>query len=461
MANEVAYREEVLVVEPHGIEHIRASERHGKVTGQFNVWFAANMHLSSIVLGSLGLVFGLGLWATIAACVLGNFLGALGNSLCCAMGPKLGMPQMPMSRSAFGYKGNYLPAVLAWLGFIGWFTVDNILGAETAQQLWNIPYVVMAILFAVVTIAIAVYGYNFVHQWERWLTWISAVAFAVLTILAVTHGSGAGAAGTDTGAKFWDNFILEFSVLFSYVVSWGPYAADYSRYLPADTPIRKPFWLSFWGMFLSCTWVCVLGAVLGSLAIKGGIIPEIGAAAGGFAVIVYIVIVLGSISSNVLNMYSGAMSGLTWDMPLKRTGAALLIGAIGLVLSLIFGGPKFVGFFKDFLFVLVYWVTPWIGIIAIDFYLFHRSGQGYGDVMDFYKKNGVFGSVRWSGLLSMLVGIAVSIPFMAPGPFTMPLANAMGGADISYLVSFVVAGALYLATGRPKQAPVSAAPAHD
>jgi NCS1 family nucleobase:cation symporter-1 len=461
LANEALYRDEVLVVEPHGIEHIREEERHGTLAGQFNVWFAANMHLSTLVLGALGLEFGLGFWPTVLACALGNFLGALGNSACAAMGPRLGMPQMPMSRSAFGYRGNYIPAFLAWLGFIGWFTVDNILGGTTAQQFFHTPYLPTMVIFWLVTLAIAIYGYNLVHRWERYLTWISAAVFAILTVFALAHGLGPDVATKDTGAKFWDNFLLEFSIMFSYTVSWAPYAADYARYLPSGTPVRGPFWFSFWGMFLSTTWTNILGVLLGTLAVKGGVVPAIGSVAGGFGLLAYAVIAIGSISSNVLNMYSGAMSGLTWDMPLKRTGAALVIAGIGLVLSILFGGPKFVGFFKDFLFILVYWVTPWIGIIAIDFYLFHQAGRGYRDVLEFYKKNGVFGSVRWSGLLAFLIGIAVSIPFMAPGKFTGPIAKAMGGADISYLVSFVVAGLIYLAVGRPKSAAVSPARAGD
>lgn len=459
MANEAIYGEgDLLVVEPHGIEHINDNERHGKITGQFNVWFACNMHLSSIVLGGLGLVFGLGLWPTILAVLLGNFLGALGNSLCVAMGPRLGMPQLPMSRSAFGYFGNFGPAILAWLGFIGWFTVDNILGAESVQEIWHIPYVPMALLFGIVTLLIAIFGYNLVHAWERWLTWVSAVTFAILTILAIVHGVGSAAVGKDVGASFWQNFILEFAIVFSYTISWAPYAADYARYLPADTPPRRPFWYSFWGMFLSCTWVMVLGAILGSLAVKGGTIPEIGQAAGGFGIVVFVVVALGSISSNVLNMYSGALSGLTWDMPVPRTGAAIVIGVIGIVLSLIFGGPKFVGFFKDFLFVLVYWVTPWIAIIGIDYWWFNDGGKAYANVLEFYKKAGHFGRARWQALLAMCVGIAVSVPFMAPIPHLMgPIAKSLGGADISYFVSFIVAGLIYLGTGRSKS--VSTAPA--
>ena len=453
---DVLYRDEVLTVEPHGLERIQEAERHGTLAGQFNVWFAANMHLTTLVLGALGVTLGLGFWATALSCALGNLLGALGNSLCVAMGPRLGMPQLPMSRSAFGFRGNYVPAFLAWLGYIGWVTVDNTLGAQTSQQLFGTPYVPTTLALGIATIVITIYGYNLVHAWERWLTRASLVVFALLTVAAVFHGAGPATAPTKSGAAFWAAFLLEFTIMFSYTVSWAPYAADYARYLPSDTPLRGPFWYSFCGMFLSTTWTNVLGALLGTLAVAGSVIPAMRTVAGAGTAAIYAILVLGSISSNTLNMYSGGMGGLTWGLPLRRTGATLLVGILGVALSIAFGGPRFIKFFEGFLFMLVYWVTPWIAIIGIDFYLFHRRGLAYPDPREFYRPDGLFGSVRWTGLAAFAIGIAASVPFMATDWYTGPIGKAIGGADLSYVVSFVVAVAIYLVTGRPVASTVTA-----
>ncbi len=454
MSQDSFYRDEVLVVEPHGLDRIKEAERHGTLTGQFNVWFASNMHLTTLVLGALGITLGLGLWGTVLSCALGNFLGALGNSSCAAMGPRLGMPQLPMSRSAFGYRGNYLPAFLAWLGYIGWVTVDNTLGSQTSQQLFGTPYIPTAVVLGAATIIITVFGYNLVHAWERWLTRASLVVFAALTAFALFHGAGPAAAVVKTGTAFWMAFLLEFTIMFSYTVSWAPYAADYARYLPSNTPLARTFWYSFWGMFLSTTWTNALGALLGTLAVAGGVIPAMRTVAGVGSMVIYAVLVLGSISSNTLNMYSGGMGGLTWGLPLRRTGATLVVGVIGVVLSVLFGGPQFIKFFQGFLFMLVYWVTPWIAIIAIDFYVFHRQGLAYPDPREFYRLNGIFGTMRWTGLAAFACGIAVSIPFMATDWYTGPIGKALGGADLSYIVSFIVAGGIYLAAGRATTSPV-------
>ena len=40
-------------------------------------------------------------------------------------------------------------------------------------------------------------------------------------------------------------------------------------------------------------------------------------------------------------------------------------------------------------------------------------------------------------------GFAASIPFMDQTLYVGPVANALGGADIAYLVGFVVAGVIY------------------
>ena len=43
MAEPAVYGDEVLEIEPHGIEHIPASEKHGSPARAFTLWFAANL----------------------------------------------------------------------------------------------------------------------------------------------------------------------------------------------------------------------------------------------------------------------------------------------------------------------------------------------------------------------------------------------------------------------------------
>ena len=443
------YTDEVMVVEPHGIEHIGDNERHGRPYLQGTIWFAAQINFVTVLIGSLAVVFGLGFWAAAITCVTANILGALMNSAAVAMGPKLGMPQMPMSRAAFGYIGNYLPAFLASTLFVGYFATTNIVGAETVQEIWHgVPYTPVAIVLGVVAIVLTIYGYNLVHSVERYMSMALGIIFLVLTVMAFVHGFGPSHVTTVHGKAFWESVALEFMIIFSFTASWAPYASDFSRYLPANTPSRKPFGWSFLGMVLGTSWMNIVGVYLGTLAAKGGILAGVGTISHGFANIAYVGIILGGLMVCVINAYSGALSGITWDIPLKRVPAVVLIGVISVVLSVAFGGPKFQSSLEDFLFLVAYFVTPWLAIVIIDFWGLHRGGAGYPDTSEFYKRNGAFGTIRWAGLLSFLIGVAVSVPFMATVLYTGPIGKALGGADISYGVSAVVAGVIYYVWGR-------------
>src|SRR4051794_37128904 len=322
---EDVYTEDVMVIEPHGIEHIRDRERHGKPFHQGTIWFAAQINFVTVLIGSLAIAFGLGFWTAAITCITANILGALMNSAAVAMGPKLGMPQMAMSRAAFGYRGNYLPAFLASLLFIGYFTTTNIVGAETVQQIWHgAPYTPVAIVLGIVAIVVTIYGYNLVHSVERFMSIALAGVFVVVTIMALSHGLGPSHRTTVHGKDLWTAIGLQFMIIFSFTASWAPYASDFSRYLPRSTPSRQPYWYSFVGMVLGTCWMNIVGIYLGTLANKGGVLPAIRDTAHGFADVAYIGIILGGLMVCVINAYSCALSGITWDIPLKRVPAVAL-----------------------------------------------------------------------------------------------------------------------------------------
>jgi nucleobase:cation symporter-1, NCS1 family len=435
---------ELFVVEPHGIEHIPDSERHGKPYQQGTIWFAAQINFVAVLIGSLAASFGLGFWPAVITCVAANIAGALMNSAAVAMGPRMGMPQMPMSRSAFGFVGNYLPAFLASTLFVGYFATTNIVGAETIQQIWPaLPYTPAAIVLGALAITLTLYGYNLVHWIERYMSLALTAVFVVLTGLAVTHGFGPSHHSTVHGTALVEAVALQFMVIFSYTASWALYGSDFSRYLPADTPARTSYWWSFAGMLLGTCWMNIIGVYLGTLADKHGILPAIRTVSGGFADVVYIGIVFGGLMVAVINAYSGALSGITWDIPLKRPPTVVLIGAIGILLSVAFGGPKFEASLEDFLYLVAYFVSPWLTIVIVDFWLLHEGGRAYPGVGEFYRRDGLFGRIRWTGVLSFGIGVALSVPFMATVLFTGPIGKAFGGADLSYAVSAVVSGALY------------------
>src|SRR5690349_7006880 len=118
MAEEQISREETWGVERRSIEHIPASERGGSPSSLFTVWFGANMQVTAVVTGALGVVLGLPLPWAIVALVIGNLVGGVFMALHSAQGPRLGIPQMIQSRAQFGFHGAILPLVLVLLMYL-------------------------------------------------------------------------------------------------------------------------------------------------------------------------------------------------------------------------------------------------------------------------------------------------------------------------------------------------------
>src|ERR671932_1224672 len=153
------YGEQVLVVEPHGIERIAADERHGSVRTLFSLWLAANMGLPVWLVGALAVGLGLGFADGVAAVVVGNLIGCTLLALTASMGPAIGMPQLPFTRHSFGRRGVYLPAVLNWLSSCGWYAVNSVVGTLALVRLTTLPAGLALLLLTVGQGGVGGYGY--------------------------------------------------------------------------------------------------------------------------------------------------------------------------------------------------------------------------------------------------------------------------------------------------------------
>lgn len=450
MSAEYDYQNQVLKVEPKGIEPIGPHERHGKPFTIFTLWFGANVEFATLVTGALATgVFGLGFWSAAIAILIGNLLGALALGALSTFGPRLGVPQLIQSRKAFGYYGNFLPGILNFFAGFSWFAVNTVLGVFALQWLFKMSFGLGLAIMLVVQVIIAVYGYNLIHTLERWLAVVLTVVFVIVSIYAFAHGHlGAGTnlkiaaeVGGSTGA-----FMLTLAIAFSYCLGWMAFASDYSRYLPQKTSSRSVFLNAFWSLLISTVWLEVLGAGLATL--KGISVPTdlvTNLLPQWLGVVTMIAVVLGTITANVLNIYSGALSSLVIDIPMKRWLGAIVVGVLGAIVAWFGGQNGYWAHYQSFLFLLGYWVAPWLAIVLVDF-LFKARGRY--ETGEFYDKSHAFGVGIWA----FLIGIIVSVPFMNQYPLYVGWfpTNYPQFGDITYFVGFVVAGLVYFLFARPR-----------
>ncbi|MDE3192980.1 MAG: cytosine permease [Chloroflexota bacterium] len=452
------YGERVVAVEPGGVEYIALRERHGRAIDLFWTWTSPNLEFATVYVGTLGIIlFGGSFWAVVAGIVAGTALGSLTHGILSSWGPRFGVPQMVQGRAGFGYWGNVLPAGLnTFTAAIGWFIVNSVSGAFALMALFGMPFSLFWLAYLIVVAAqvvVAFFGHNLVHAFERYAFVPLAVIFGLATIFILSNSHAVGfnakaplAFGGDVGA-----FMLTTAAAFGYAVGWNPYASDYTRYQRPDVDRRAVGWWAGVGVFLSCVVLEIAGAGLGTVAgTQWGPndIPTaqmVHAMPGLLFQATLLMIALGAVAANVLNIYSGAMSFLTLGIRLtlhqRRALVAVASGVLGLVIGIAFQANVGPGSkYEDFLLVISYWIAPWLGVVFADYVL--RRGD-FGDESIFFSRanNG------WAGFAAMLVAGVVSIYFFAAqalytGP--VPLAAPQLG-DLTFLVGFVLAFVLYVA----------------
>jgi len=425
-------------VETFGVEHIPDDVRHGTPNRTFTLWFAANLTIADYIIGVLcTTAFGLSVVQAVPVLALGNLLGGLFLGLSAAMGPRLGFPQMFSSRASFGRRGNYPLGAFNWVSTVGWFTVNTILGTEAVQAVVpSANFALVAALLVALQVIIAVYGHDFIQLFERVMSAVLGVLFLLIFLLTVPHfGQVLESASTAGGPVTLGTLATVFAISFSYIMSWSPYASDYSRYLPVSTSSRRVALYALAGGGLASLAVEIIGALVGSIS---GIqtIGGLYSFAGQFGWVAMLAIVLGGMSANALNIYTNALSALVLDIRARRATMVVVGGVAGLALALL-AGVAFESFFENFLLALDYWITPWLAIVLVDFYLKRRttveSTQG-APSFDF-RALGVY-------VLSILVSVPFMVPPSSPGYPVGALAGWFGGADVSYFVSFALAAAL-------------------
>lgn len=454
------YGTRVLRIEPKGIEPVGLEERHGSVWSVFTLWFAANVEFATLVTGVLGTAaFGLSFGQAVLAIVLGNLAGAWLLAWMSTYGPRYGVPQMVQSRAAFGYFGSFLPALLNFVSGFSWFAVNTVLGIFALEWLFHLGFAAGLALMVLVQVAVAVFGYNLIHTIERYLVWVLTAIFAAVSVYGFSGANlGGGFDAKLAGPMgFSGAFILTFAIAFSYVLGWVPYASDYTRYLPSSTDPAKVNRNVFLAMFVSGVWLESLGAAIGTVKFVGtptDLVAHLLPAAVG--TVAMVAVVLGTVTANVLNIYSGALSALVVGVPLKRWAAAVVVGAAGTIVSWLAGRHGYWQHYEVFLFLLGYWIAPWLGVMAVD-HLYAPPGGRAHLYQDRSHRFG-FGFAAWA------VSIAASVPFMnqpssTPGGlgFVGPFAKAHPGwGDVTYFVSFALAAALYWITLRVSRSARSA-----
>ncbi|GAA4118680.1 cytosine permease [Enteractinococcus coprophilus] len=428
--------------EPYGTEEIPASERHGNARQQFTLWFAANMVLAVLVSGFFSASFGLTVLQGLSAVAVGSALGAVLMGLLAGIGAKFGVAQQVQGRGPMGYHANAVPVtLLTVVSALGWTAVNTVFAVLALQTLVDVPFWLGAVVIYSLQAVTAVWGYNLVHLINKIATVVLAVLFAVISVISVNNvelNLSSVPAG-DFGDGSFASWAVFAGFFFAYVLTWTPFASDFSRYLPASVSHTKITMFTAAGSFFSMAWLGSIGVLVSSFAADLGAVEALSELTGSWAPVAMITVVLSTIPVSAMNLYGGALSLLTIGLPISRPVGVITMSVLSIGIALWMQGDPY-GTFYDFLSVLAYLVMPFSTVLLLDYYLrSSRSGQaGVAELFDRSRK------IEW-GFIAWAIGCGASMLFWNTELFTGPLANISSAAgDIAFFIGGIASAISYL-----------------
>jgi len=443
---------DALHVETRSIDYIPLNERRGSAKDLFSLWFGANAMAITLVTGGIASTTGLGLFWSCVAIAIGTLVGTVFMAYHSAQGPSLGLPQMIQSRAQFGFFGANIPMVIVVAMYLGFYAGGAVVGSQALQILLGLSKGISVTLATAFSIILAIFGYRMMHVVARVLTPIYILAFAGLSLaLVLNWGSFPSSHAIPAGSFQLTSFMMVLSIVAAYYISYGPYVADYSRYLPPSTKTSHAFWYTYAGTCASALWIMVLGAAIQSafssidtIAATSSVALSFGPA---FQTVILIVLVLGLVNIGALNIYGALMSSLTITTTIFRTSSPstftrntfiICLGGFGGAIAAI-ASTDFVLAYENFIFFLITFLVPWSAVNLVDYYCIRKGSY---DPASLFRPDSQYGSFNKIGLLSYAIGCVCQIPFINQMFYTGVIAEMLG-FDVAWIVGLIVPGLIY------------------
>jgi len=453
---------EAFHTEVRGFDHIPDTERNMTLPQVDLFWVANSVNLLSFALGALVIGQGLTLPLALAACVIGCVLYAL-VAFGSIVSVRAGLPVNTLSRAAFGIRGNLVNALLSWVASVAFEVINTIFGVEALLALFDVlgwPHpggygkLLAVVLQLILCGGIAVLGHATMVWFQRF--------FAVFVGGALIMVMGNLVAAMAAGHIDWQHAVTHAAlppggtvaalltacaIIASNPLSFLFNGADWVRYLPTATPSGKVFWHVFASSFIPSLALTLMGAISATLGDMSDPVAGLKPFMPAWLFVVYIFAVIGgSMANNVPTYYSSGLTLQAMGLGVHRnvaTGCDVLVSTV-IALYILFV-QDFSTALNNFIALLVVWVGPFGGVWICDGYL-RRGNIDWRGIHSTARAGGCYWGwhgFNTAGCMALLAGMTAAFLTMRSPLYDGPIATALGGADLSWLLGFSASAAVY------------------
>jgi NCS1 family nucleobase:cation symporter-1 len=417
------------------------------------------MNVLTVVTGALATtVFRQSFLSGVTAILIGNLVGTVFMALHAAQGPRLGVPQMVQSRGQFGARGAAFVVALVVFMYAGYAATALVTGGQSLHAILpGIDERAGLLAIGLVSLCAAIYGHDLIHFCTRMMTYVSGSAVLLcyvwvifihpLPVSFVTQGSFSPV-----------GFFSMVSMGALWQLAYAPYVSDYSRYLPPDSGPRQAFWSCYWGTTLGAVLPMIFGALIGPAVVDGDVVAALSRLTGSASTVIVLLFAPGVAIAGAICFYGGSLAIITlaqtflanWR-PTARSRTVITVGIfVSALLIGLEGASNFLTLYSQFNELLLYLLIPWTAVNLVDYYLVRFGNY---DVPSFFAfDGGVYGKYNIPALVCYALGIVVQIPFIATDLYTGPIARAVGGVDLSWIVGLLFVCPVYYLAARDRPA---------
>ncbi|BFZ58684.1 Purine-cytosine permease fcy21 [Savitreella phatthalungensis] len=452
----------ILRMEETGYEYVPPEKRTGHSTlDAGTMWFSANLNVSSLALGALGVsIFGVGFVDGFLSILFFNALAIIPVCYFSIFGSQLGLRQMIILRYSFGTFGTPILAALNVLACVGWSASNAIVGAQILKAIsGQMPIWAGILLITVLTGLITIFGYKLVHIYEKW-SWLPSLICFFVIIAGIAQSGDFTNIPMSTGV-IEAGAVLSFGAsLFGFGIGWAPYAADYQVYQKPTVNKLRVFVSTYLGLFVSLVFSETIGLAAGTLLKAesttkyadaydansiGGLVGEILSRYGNGSKVVLVLLALSVIANNVPNNYSGALSIQALWSKLAIIPRWLWTGIMTAVIIAV-GIPAsshFALFFEHLLLVLAYYIVAMSVIVAEEHLIFRKNSFANYDCLSWNTFVNL--PIGLGAIFALACAVAGMVLGMVQVYWTGPAGGAIGpfGGDIGFELSAAFAAIVF------------------
>jgi putative hydroxymethylpyrimidine transporter CytX len=350
-----------------------------KKSAMFLLWVGAAISVSEIFTG--GLLAPLGLVQGLIVIIIGHIIGTAlftGGAYISYCRKVNAMDSVAFS---FGKLGGKLVALCNLVQLVGWIIILVVqAGGAIAGVFPNLPFWTVTLTLSILQLVWAVI---FGSPGGR-INDIAVVLLAGLCILFFVESFGYAAGSFSISNNMSVMLGIELSIAMP--VSWLPLVGDYSS--KANDKIGATL-MPLLGYFLGSCFMYIIGL---SIAVSSGNDIFAFIASSRFRYVACGIVLLSTITTNFVAIYSAAVSSTQWMIKTKNLRTSILmVGIFTLVASVFFPVSRFELILEKFLTSITMVFVPIFTIVLLEFFM---------------KKQKTEKSINWGQLFIVFIGIA-------------------------------------------------------